>query len=49
MNKAAQYRHYSDESLKQAEIAVISLDKEYWLKIAEAWLKLARSEYANHP
>jgi hypothetical protein len=49
MKKAAQYRRDADKCSQQAEIARSSLAKEYWLKIAEAWIKLAKSDDAIHP
>lgn len=43
-NQCDYYRKTASECRAEAEKAVSALDKERWLKLAEEWLHLARSE-----
>jgi hypothetical protein len=40
---AARFRKQAEECREQAAKALSPLDKEAWLRVAEDWLKLARS------
>jgi hypothetical protein len=40
---AAIYRQRADECREQAAKAIGPLDREAWLRLAEEWLKLAKS------
>jgi hypothetical protein len=36
------YRRNAEEARQQAENCIGAVDKESWLKVAEAWLQLAK-------
>ena len=41
--KAEDYRRYAEDALKKAEAAENNWVMQNWLKIAEDWMKLAKS------
>jgi hypothetical protein len=37
-----EFKNNADDCRKQAERATNDIDKEYWLRLAEHWLKMAQ-------
>jgi hypothetical protein len=43
MTRADEYRQRAAECKHEAKLAITSLDKQHWLRLAEQWLKLAEA------
>lgn len=47
MSQVDEYRRKAVECHQQAKLAITSLDKQQWLRLAAHWLKLAEATRAD--
>jgi hypothetical protein len=47
MSRSEEYHRNADECRRQSELSKHPGDREYWLKLAEEWLQMARQAEAS--